>query len=112
MGVTPSAISIMCSLSFAFGGFINLCMYPLLFQFGYEKGKIWGFYLPITLIAIIFGIIGAVSNTEKVMPKILSWLVYWSQNTLFVCTIMLAIGVALMYISYRLSLFLYEKRDV
>lgn len=104
MGVTPSAIALMCALGFAFGGFINLCMYPALFRLGYEKGKIWGFYLPIGVIALLFGVISVLSNMETVMPKILGWFVYWSEHTLIICAVMLAIGAALMCISYRLSL--------
>jgi hypothetical protein len=112
MGVTPKTIAIMCSLGFAFGSFINLCMYPAMFRFGYEKGKIWGFYIPIGAIAVVFGAVSALSTMESVMPTVLRWIVYWSENTVFVCAIMLAIGAALMYISYRLSLLLFAKRDV
>jgi hypothetical protein len=110
MGVTPGTIAIMCSFGFAFGGFINLCMFPAMFRLGYEKGKIWGFYIPAILVGLIFGAVSALSNIEDV--TLLRWMVYWGENIVFVCAIILAIGAALMYISYRLSLLLFAKRDV
>jgi ABC-type transport system involved in multi-copper enzyme maturation permease subunit len=112
MGVAPRTIAIMCSLGFAFGSFINLCMYPAMFRFGYEKGKIWGFYIPLVAIASIFGAVSALSTMESVLPTVLRWMAYWGENAVFVCAIMLAIGAALMYISYRLSLLLFAKRDI
>ena len=112
MGVTPSAIALMCSLGFAGGGFISLCMYPALFRLGYEKGKIWGFYLPIGITVALFELISILSNTETFMPKVLGWLRYWSEHTLIICAVTLAIGAALMYVSYRLSLWQYNKRDL
>ncbi|GHV40470.1 hypothetical protein FACS189490_05670 [Clostridia bacterium] len=112
MGVTVSSVALMCSLGFAFGGFINLCMFPALFHLGYEKGKIWGFYLPLFTMSAVVSAAGVMSNLNAFMPKILNWMTYWGEHTVFVCAVMLGIGAGLMFVSYLLSVWLYERRDV
>ncbi|MDR1565530.1 MAG: ABC-2 transporter permease [Oscillospiraceae bacterium] len=108
--VEPKSIALMCSLGFAFSGFINLSMYPVMFRMGYEKGKIFGFYIPVFVIALIFGLTAAFAATR--IEILLGWLLYWLANPLKVCGIMLAVGTVLFYLSYRLSLWLYSKRDL
>jgi hypothetical protein len=82
-----------------------------MFRLGYEKGRIWGFYIPVILIAGMFGVLNVLLHTEKSISMMLGWITFWSQNIILVCVIMLAIGAALMYVSYRLSLLLFAKRD-
>jgi hypothetical protein len=109
-GVGNKVIAVMCLAGFAFGGFINLSMYPVMFRIGYEKGKIFGFYIPIVIIALIFGGMGYLVNAKTEL--VIGWLTYWFSNPLQVGAIMFAIGAALYYVSYRLSLWLYETRNL
>jgi hypothetical protein len=108
--IEPEIIVLMCFLGFAFGGFINLSMYPVMFRMGYEKGKIFGFYIPVGIVAAVFGAIGALANSR--FELFAGWLTYWFENPLMVCGIMSAIGAGLFFISYQLSLRLYNKRDL
>jgi hypothetical protein len=77
---------------------------------GYEKGKIFGFYIPIFVVAAIFGAVGVLASSR--VEVLVNWLSYWFANPLKVCGIMLLLGAAMFYASYRLSLWLYSKRDL
>jgi ABC-type transport system involved in multi-copper enzyme maturation permease subunit len=108
--IGTKTIALMCCLGFAFGGFINLSMYPVMFRMGYEKGKIFGFYIPIFVVAAIFGVVGALATSR--VEILVNWFSYWFANPLKVCGIMLLLGSVMFYASYRLSLWLYSKRDL
>jgi hypothetical protein len=110
IGLEPKIIALLCSFSFLFGGFICFAMYPIMFRVGYTKGKVFGFYIPAIIIAILFGILGFLVGNR--MELFLRWLGYWLEHALQVCAIMLGVGAALFIVSYRLSLWLYNKRDL
>jgi MFS family permease len=108
--IGTKTISLMCCLGFAFGGFINLSMYPVMFRMGYEKGKIFGYYVPIFAVGTIFGVAGALVASR--VEILVNWFSYWLANPLKICGILLLLGAVLFYVSYRLSLWLYGKRDL
>jgi hypothetical protein len=109
-GIDPKMIAILCSFSFLFGGFICLTMYPIMFRLGYEKGKVFGFYIPVIIIAILFGLAGFFAGSRVEM--FLRWLGYWAEHALQVCAIMLVAGAALFIVSYGLLLWQYNRRDL
>jgi ABC-type transport system involved in multi-copper enzyme maturation permease subunit len=108
--IEPKIIVLLCFLGFAFGGFINLSMYPVMFRMGYAKGKIFGYYIPVGIMSAAFGAIGSLATSR--FELFAGWLTYWFENPLMVCAIMFAIGAGLFFISYQLSLRLYNKRDL
>ncbi|MDR3238970.1 MAG: ABC-2 transporter permease [Clostridiales bacterium] len=112
MSMSPATLWLLCSFSFALCGFINLCMYPTLFALGYAKGKMWGFYLPVILIALLFSGLGLVMSNEELVMKVIAWIAYWSDHSLKVGGAFVLIGLGLLYISYSLSVMLYKKRNL
>ncbi len=97
--------------SFLLYTIFNLFTFPILFKFGYTKGKVWGIYLP----AIFFGLLFAVYFTVISLPgnellqlKLIS---YASENIIMVSGGLTLISIVLLLVSYLLSLRLYSKRD-
>jgi hypothetical protein len=85
-------------------------MYPIMFRLGYQKGKIFGFYIPVALIAGFSGIVTfLVGNRIELLAN---WLAFWMEHLFFTCTVIFAISVALFAVSYALSLWQYNKRDL
>jgi ABC-type transport system involved in multi-copper enzyme maturation permease subunit len=109
-GINPKIVALMCFFGFALGGFTNLTMYPVMFRMGYEKGKVFGFYIPVVFVSMLAGAAVALLNTR--MDLFSGWLTYWSENTGTVCAAMFAIGATLFFVSYHLSVYLYDKRDL
>lgn len=102
---------VLVSVSFLVYGLMSLAMYPLLFRMGYQKGKIWGYYVPAVLICLIYI---AVLEYDILVGKgtfIFGLLVYASEHLLAVCFGMFAAGWALLALSYLLSAWLYARRE-
>ena len=110
VAVQPELIALMSFVGFAFGAFINMCMYPVMFKIGYEKGKIFGFYIPLTIVAVVMALFGSLINVN--LETIMYLTEYSFENTVKVCGILFVIGLALFALSYMLSLWLYSKRDI
>ncbi|MCI8692008.1 MAG: ABC-2 transporter permease [Lachnospiraceae bacterium] len=99
------------SFSFLFYGLMSLAMYPLLFRMGYQKGKIWGYYVPAILICLCYV---AVVEYDMLMGNgtfIFDLLVYASEHLPAVSGGMLAAGGALLALSWVLSARLYARRE-
>ncbi len=99
------------SFSFLFYGFMSLAMYPLLFKMGYQKGKVWGYYVPAVFICLIY--IGVLEYDILVGNGtfLFGLLVYASDHILAVSAGMFAAGGALLALSYLLSARLYTRRE-
>jgi hypothetical protein len=110
IGIDSEIIVLMCCLSLAVGGVINLSMYPTMFRLGYEKGKIFGFYIPVIIFGAFLGLFNILVNHSFELFS--GWLMYCFENPLKVSGISFVIGMALFYLSYRLSLWLYNKRNL
>jgi ABC-type transport system involved in multi-copper enzyme maturation permease subunit len=108
--IEPKVIALMCFVGFAFGGFINLCMYPIMFRLGYEKGKIFGFYIPIVIVGAVMGTFAVLIN--KKLELISRLVTYWFENVPQVCGVLFVAGGILFFSSYVLSLWQYNKRDL
>ncbi|MDR0500414.1 MAG: ABC-2 transporter permease [Coriobacteriales bacterium] len=106
----PKMIALICCLGFAFGSFMNLSMYPIMFKMGYEKGKVFGFIIPAFVSAALFGSLGVLMGSR--MELIFGWLVYLADNPVFVGAIMLGIGAAMFLVSYFVSQWFYSRRNL
>ena len=89
----------------------NLFMFPVLFRLGYQKGKFWGFYLPIGFFGIMFGGFSGISMLPGNERLALNFLEYASKNLLFISGGMVALGAGLLVLSYAISVKVYSKRD-
>ena len=99
------------AFSFLFYGIMSLAMYPLLFKMGYQKGKIWGYYVPAVLICLIYIAVMEYDILVGNGTFILNLLVYASEHILAVSGGMFAMGGILSALSYFLSLRLYGRRE-
>ena len=88
----------------------NLFMFPLLFKLGYQKGKVWGLYLPaVVFVVLYFGynIIMVVSDRNITFE----FLVFAGENMLLVSGGVMLLSVFILLLSFRLSLRVYLRRD-
>ncbi|NMA70183.1 MAG: ABC-2 transporter permease [Desulfitobacterium sp.] len=99
------------ALSCLLYAFLNLFMFPILFRFGYNKGKFWGFYLPVVLFAILFSSYVGFSSMPQYSTLTLDFIVFASENLLLVSGCLAALATVILLLSYLLSLKLYSKRD-
>ena len=86
-------------------------MYPQLFRLGYQKGKIWGYYLPAGMICLIYIIITEYDAKVKGGMFMTELLIYASEHILAVSGSLLALGAMLLGISYLLSVWIYGRRE-
>ena len=99
------------SFSFLFYGIMSLAMYPLLFKMGYQKGKIWGHYVPAILICLAYIALIEYDMLVGNGTFIFDLLVYASNHILAVSGGMSAAGGILLALSYLLSVKLYSGRE-
>ena len=99
------------SFSFLFYGMMSLAMYPQLFRLGYQKGKIWGYYLPAGIICLLYVGIMEYDALVKGGLFVTELLIFASEHVLAVSGGMLALGALLLGISYALSVQIYGKRE-
>ncbi len=99
------------AISFLLYTVFNLFTFPILFKFGYTKGKLWGVYLPAIFFGLIFGVyftITSLPGNELLQLKLIS---YASENIIIVSGGLIFLAVVLLLMSYAISLKLYSKRD-
>lgn len=98
------------SSGFLLHALLSLFMYPILFKLGYMKGRIWGFYLPVLLIALACL---AVLEYDLMAGGtfLFDLLVYASEHILPVSGGMLGLGAAILAGSWLLSVRTYSRRD-
>lgn len=99
------------SFSFLFYGLMSLAMYPVLFRLGYQKGKMWGYYVPAIVICLIYIAVLEYDTIVRGGTLILELFIFASEYTLAVSGGMLVLGAALLGISYLLSVRAYERRE-
>lgn len=99
------------AFSFLLHAVMSLSMYPLLFKLGYQKGKFWGFFLPLIVFSLIFIIAIEYDIMVKNGTFIFDLLVYASEHLLLVSGGMFALGAILWAASYLLSGRLYARRE-
>lgn len=99
------------SFCFLFYGLMSLAMYPLLFRVGYQKGKIWGYYVPAVLICLAYVAVLEYDIQVGNGTFIFDLLVYASEHILAVSGGMFVVGGGLLALSYLLSDRLYAGRE-
>jgi hypothetical protein len=83
----------------------------VLFKLGYQKGKFWGFYLPMVLFAMLFGAYSAISSLPEYTTITIDFIVYASENLPLVSGGIVVLATILLILSYAISQKLYSKRD-
>lgn len=103
-----------CLALFSFGflchALLSLFMYPLLFKLGYQKGKVWGFYIPASLMGAAYAIF--LEYDIYAGGFFISDLLFYASNHIFavVCAIT-GLGAAVLAVSFLLSMKLYSRRE-
>ncbi|MDR0946176.1 MAG: ABC-2 transporter permease [Ruminococcus sp.] len=112
--INPFVLAVLSGGGFAFSGLVNLCMYPTMFRLGYEKGKVFGFYIPIFLLSAFVSGVTIFFNHK--LDLIIKFLTYFTENTAVAGTrlsfILYGAGAILFGISYTLSQKIYENRNL
>lgn len=90
---------------------MSLAMHPMLFWLGYQKGKLWGFYLPWIIIAVGYLMLVECDYLLADGTLITGMLIYASKHMLLICGGMLILGLALLGISFLLSLRIYSRKE-
>lgn len=98
------------SFGFLIHALMSLAMYPVLFRLGYQKGKIWGYYIPAIL--VVFAYV-AVMEYDVVTGGlfITKMLTYASGHILSVSGGTFVLGAAIWAASWGLSVRLYSRRE-
>jgi len=88
----------------------NLFVFPTLFKLGYQKGRVWGIYLPA---AIFFGIISGYNTIMLVVDRNITFefLIFAGENMMLVSGGLVVLAAIILLVSYRLSLRFYLRRD-
>lgn len=98
------------SFGFLFYALLSLFMYPVLFKLGYQKGKIWGYYIPAALVCLLYIIV--MEYDHYVGGKfITNLLIYASEHSLTVTCGISGAGAAALAFSCFLSLKIYSRRE-
>lgn len=103
-------LALVC-FSFLAHGAMSLAMYPMLFWLGYQKGKLWGFYLPGILFALAFVALVEYDYLAAKGRLFTRMLTFASEHMLMACGGMFLLGLALLGISFLLSLGIYRRRE-
>ena len=103
------ALALACT-GFLIYALMNLAMYPALFRLGYEKGKVWGYYIPSFVIAL--GYMG-IAEYDVVTGGafIRDMLIYASEHILSVSAEIFGLGAVILAASWGLSVRLYTRRE-
>lgn len=102
-----SIIALSCLL-FAF---FNLAMIPTLFKLGYNKGKFWGFVLPMIFISLLYGVYAVLSVLPGNESLSFDLLQYAFENVFAISGGLIVLSMLLLFISYMISRRVYSKRD-
>jgi len=90
---------------------MTLFMYPMLFKLGYQKGKLWGLYLPLVVFGGLYIALMEYPLISGNAAFITDLLIYASEHMLQAGGGMLGMAAAVLAVSWMLSLRIYEKRE-
>ena len=102
---------VVIALSYLLYAILNLFMFPVLFRLGYNKGKFWGFFLPVVFFSLLLGMYSTITYLPGNKTLTLDILVLASENLLMVVGSIVVLATILLILSYMISLKLYSKRD-
>ena len=96
--------------SFFLFALMTLAMYPILFKLGYQKGKLWGYYIPAFLVCLVYGaVMGYETMTGGTFLHEL--LLYASEHVLIVSFGIFGLGAVILTVSVLLSMRIYSRRE-
>jgi hypothetical protein len=115
--VTPSIIIMIGFVSFAASSLFNIFCYPIMFRYGFSKGKIIGFFVPIIIVGSLLGLFvywfGDIIKNDP--DRLYSMLTYITENATTVATVVslisLGVGLVLYFASYCISMKIYLRRS-
>ena len=99
------------AVSYLLYAILNLFTYPLLFRLGYNKGKFWGFYLPVIFFALFFGSYMSITSLPEYSSLTMDFIMYASENMILVSGGIAVLATLILLISYMISVKLYSNRD-
>ena len=102
---------VLISLSLLLYAVFNLFTFPVLFKRGYTKGRFWGVFLPVILFGVIIGAYQFIVNLSGNEAFTIELISYASDNLLPISGGMIVFASVILYISYRISVRVYSKRD-
>lgn len=102
---------VIVALSFFMYSVTNLFMFPILFKLGYQKGKMWGFYLPAILLSVVIAGGSTIIMMYEKETLMIDFIVYASNNLILVSASLIILATMLLFVSYTISVKLYSKRN-
>jgi len=102
---------VLISLSYLLYSILNIFMFPMLFWLGYQKGKFWGFYLPMIFFSLALGACLSLTYLPGNTTIILDFIIYTTENIYKVTGAVFVAATILLICSYLLSVKLYSGRD-
>lgn len=99
------------AFSFFMYSVFNLSMFPTLFKLGYQKGKMWGFYIPAILFAILFAGYYVTTLLPGKETLTIDFIVYATNHMLIINAGFIISAAALLFVSFMISTKLYSERN-
>ncbi len=99
------------AVSYLLFSLFSLFMFPLLFRFGYSKGKFFGMYLPVFVFAFFYAACVTVAFRPGNERLFFNALEYAFENMLFVNGGIAAVSTFILFLSFLLSKRLYMRRE-
>lgn len=104
-------VFIIVAISFLVYSIFNLFMFPTLFKLGYQKGKMLGFYIPAILFSVIAAAYYAITLMHGKETITIDFIVFLTDNLILASGAFIILAVAVLIISYMVSIRLYAKRS-
>ncbi len=99
------------TISYLFFALLNLSTFPILFKLGYQKGKFWGYILPLSVVGILYFVFMIIYTLPGNELMLFNMLEYASANKLLINGGIAVLATILLIISFGLSRNVYSKRD-
>ena len=100
------------AIGFLIYAFSSLFSFPFLFKLGYEKGKYYGTYIPIILVFALLIVHDIATLRLSLHTSAINLAMGWVAGNLLVAMAgIVALSVAMLLFAYRLSVWIYNKRD-
>lgn len=109
----PDARWFLALVSFGFflHALMSLFMYPVLFKLGYQKGKMWGFYIPSILIGVAYIAVMEYDHIIYGGYLIFDLFIFASEHLLLVAGGMFGLSIIMLAVSCLLSMKIYSGRE-
>ena len=100
------------AIGFLIYAFASLFSFPFLFKFGYEKGKYYGTYIPIIFVFALLIVHDVIMWQFSLQTSVINLVMGFISGNLFIMAGgFFILSIALLLLSYLLSVRIYNKRD-